>query len=448
MILLSLSILNIILLGAYLHLRFGPKRLGIYLPDFFLAGIALYVVGAIYLSISGNRASDLIVVQISLVVLASGTSGCVLSSWRLWGKYSRGNYLRDLANEDSSFLERLGVIIGFAFSLAICVIFVVLIISSTSLSALLADIIIFDDKSNALSLLRKEITNGSSGYLAPGFVMQFRDFLGPVFFLTLLFYSRSGRGKKMHKITLITASIVCFSALLISGNRGGLVLLSVAFFYSYAESKKIHRNHKHKIRRVSKNVKILIVSILFISYWSTSFLLGRLESGSTWFGSILDIFVNVIDRVILRVPYENMATFYYWSELSPSYGQTWWEELGRVSVGNSRFGLSNILHRLNGGSIEGNSPLGLPVDVWVAWGWLGAIFIPALYGIFLSGFDLILSRHRSAVLHSVKIVLALAVLRIYSPYGFMLYGGASSLILAGMVIFLRASICDVSGRGR
>jgi len=103
-----------------------------------------------------------------------------------------------------------------------------------------------------------------------------------------------------------------------------------------------------------------------------------------------------------------------------------------------RESLSNILHSATGGSIHGNSPLGLPADVWLAWGWAGLILIPFLYAFAIGLLDMLLLANRSAIFFAVKIYLFVILPICYSPYLFILYGGAVALILITFSEILRS----------
>ena len=144
-------------------------------------------------------------------------------------------------------------------------------------------------------------------------------------------------------------------------------------------------------------------------------------------------------------PGENIYTYDYWGAIGPTNGQSWLNELSSILPGIKPSGLSNQLHSLIGGSEQGNSPLGLPADVWFAWGWPGVIFIPFFYSIAVGTFDLLTLSRKSAILAGVKIYMFIALLQIYSPFGFILYGGVASLILIVFIIAIK--IPPRKGRG-
>jgi hypothetical protein len=170
------------------------------------------------------------------------------------------------------------------------------------------------------------------------------------------------------------------------------------------------------------------IVLLFVAYGLLTVLLGRANPDLSLAGMIANIFVNLIDRIVLAAPRENLLTFEIWQSLGPTYGESWLADLGGILPG-VRESLSNILHSATGGSLQGNSPLGLAADVWLAWGWAGVVLIPFFYAFAVGLLDMLLLSNRSAIFFALKIYLFVVLPICYSPYLFVLYGGAAALIL-------------------
>lgn len=47
--------------------------------------------------------------------------------------------------------------------------------------------------------------------------------------------------------------------------------------------------------------------------------------------------------------------------------------------------------------MQGNSPLGLPCDMWFAWGWVGVTVIPFTYTLLVGFLDMLLLSNKSVI---------------------------------------------------
>ncbi len=279
---------------------------------------------------------------------------------------------------------------------------------------------------------RKAITNSTEGYFAPGYVKQFRDIFAPILFSAIMVIAtrKPLTGKRIAFILLVGLSV--FVAMLLTGIRSSLFLFCVTLFIAFRLAQGGHTGRGRKFARVSKSGrnKALIFGVLaLLLYGFSTVLLGRVDAAASPFELVFSVVSNLFDRVVLTVPRENILSYELWSNLQASNGEYWLTDLRGALPGYQGITLSNLIHSYLGGSIEGNSVLGMPADIWVNWGWGGLIVFPILYAFFLNYFDCQLARMRSPLAFGIKATLALGLVQIYSPFGFLLYGGAAALIV-------------------
>ena len=75
----------------------------------------------------------------------------------------------------------------------------------------------------------------------------------------------------------------------------------------------------------------------------------------------------------------------------------------------SNSGFSNKLHSLNLGSIQGKSVLGLPIDVYFAYGYTGVILFPFIYSILINKFDKVLRKSNYTIIYVCRIYLFITI---------------------------------------
>ncbi|WP_299809795.1 hypothetical protein [Tardiphaga sp.] len=144
--------------------------------------------------------------------------------------------------------------------------------------------------------------------------------------------------------------------------------------------------------------------------------------------------LQIAHRAVMAAPQENAISYRLWGENAPTYGKGWAVDLSGVRLG-TQAQLSNELSVANSGGELGNSPLALPADLYNNWGFLGVILISALYGLFFLLLDLFLVGSNSPLLISAKLFLFTSIPFMYSPFLFLLYGGAAVLAGVAYVVF-------------
>lgn len=165
---------------------------------------------------------------------------------------------------------------------------------------------------------------------------------------------------------------------------------------------------------------------------------GPLASGTTGFASILSssvvqIPLTLVQRAVVAVPRENTVAFPAWHDQPHAAGSGWLQDMGGIRFGTQKQ-LSNDLAIANHSSAMGNSPLGLPTDVFYNWGWAGVMIVPALFALAFLWLDIALVASRSALTSAAKIFMFFSIPTMYSPFMFILYGG---FVAIGILAYVR-----------
>lgn len=147
-----------------------------------------------------------------------------------------------------------------------------------------------------------------------------------------------------------------------------------------------------------------------------------------------DAVVQLAHRAVMAVPQENTISYDAWADAAPTYGRGWIAELGGLRFGTQQQ-MSNKLSAAIRYGEQGNSPLALPTDLYYNWGLSGVVVFSAIYALLFFGLDLYLSSSGSPLLWAGKLFLFVSIPFMYSPFLFLLYGGAVVLALAAYVLF-------------
>jgi hypothetical protein len=133
---------------------------------------------------------------------------------------------------------------------------------------------------------------------------------------------------------------------------------------------------------------------------------------------------------MMSVPQENALTYKSWGSEAPTYGVSWLQDMAGVLPG-TQFGLSNRLAQQTNvsGTILAASPLGFAADLYYNWGYAGLCIVSALCAFGFLLLDVALTRSRSALLYATKTFIFFSIPAMYSPFFFVLYGGAVMLAL-------------------
>lgn len=391
------SVALIFLIFSYLIIRFKNVSERIYLADSFLIGITIYTIGSIILYRNFYNEISQNILELSLIAFISATVGAIMG---LFIKKTKNIiYKKDFISTK----------ILIFFSSFITLIFIFLVIRNNEIYTQL--ISFFIDNTEGYNSIRKQITSGSSGYFAPGYIKQFRDIMGPIALVSLISY----RKKFSNKLYLIIPFLIILIGVFLSGQRGVLFAFILLLFLALTK----------KIKIISARTIIYIIAVLF-SFSIFSIFLGRNDPFSQD-PIIVQALNQITERIFLVLPLENYNSSVIWFG-KVTYGASWISEISKILPGTD-FGLSNMMHSANLGSYEGNSVLGLPIDIYYSFGYLGVIIFPIFYSLILSYIDRrILNSDSNLVLFS-KIFLFIQLPFIFSPYGFILYGGAFILLL-------------------
>jgi hypothetical protein len=428
-------LITLIVVGLYFYVRFNHPPKGLFIPDAYLLGIAMYTIGVTTVVYIKGVSAGTNVVVMAYITLLSALFGCLLFILIFGKQYKNITFKKQFSITKVGQLEKTGIYAGLILSAFVCIFFIYTVFQNSVVSALLS----LTSMAEGSSLLqaRKAITSGTDGYFAPGFVKQFRDILIPIFLMSLLVVNSRYKPKGNVKLLFYTVLFIAIFSMMLAGQRSIIVILFLSLLISRSYITSALQNDGISKRKTKKGGLILLILLMFIFYGALTFFLGRAKEGESTFQVVLSIIPNLFERMFLATPGENIHTYRYWGALGPTFGGSWLDELSSILPGIKPIGLSNKLHSLAGGSEQGNSPLGLPADIWFAWGWAGTLIVPFLYSFCIGFLDMMLMSRKSVILIGAKIFMMISILKIYSPFGFILYGGASVLVLLFFVLFIK-----------
>jgi hypothetical protein len=300
----------------------------------------------------------------------------------------------------------------FGFVLLSCL--MAFVIYATGTDALLAGLfqfVVLGDADISIMDLRLSFAAGDDQWLAPGYVKQIRDILLPLSAFTVLFTIRRSALRFYLVASLVVPIVVAL--MISSGERGPVMLFLVGAVYCALDSV---RQGIHRFRAVA--APILLVVILASAAFSalTSSFISR-DYGDTSFVVIL------ADRVVTRVPEENVQGAAVWRRGAPFPGAGWFSEVASVLPG-TQFTLSNFIHAELGGGDRGNSVLGLWADVYYNFQWLLGVPVAMFLGVAVALFNHWVNtrRGRSTAAAVCGTWISVTMLVVLSPFGFLLYG--------------------------
>ena len=451
-----------ILIGIYLFLLLahGIRRLmgckHLYLVDAFLLGQFLYTLGSVFVWFEGVEYSGKLV----LIALLAGISGLI-------GVHLAMVFFRridDVPQRSAvlSVLELRLIDLGLVVCSLVSAIFLAVIYANDELRYVFHEVLA--GVPGALNQLRLDISSGVQGYFAPGYVKQFRDIAAPILCAALVL---KGGLKSRMPLFLLTL-VLCCLAIYVSGQRlvilQYIICLSVAGFVAFSRDRDL------------KSISILGTAVLILCAFMVlmTIQLGRtnvalspakmnpgqtgprpiaaagdLKSGNTFevlFTTKLSessipgpvvVAIALIHRSVIAVPRENAMTIEIWEKGGDYAGAGWVIDLGSIRVGTQKQ-ISNELSAIQGSSDLGNSPLGLPADLFFNWGFLGVCVFPFVFALLWMSLDRVLLRSPYVIVHGSRLFLFFSVPLMYSPFMFVLYGGVIILmVFIGMSILER-----------
>ena len=416
----------------YVVLRLAALRRAIYLPDALVLATASHSVGAMLLWYQ-NETDATLFVSYAAFLSYGAVIVCTVTALILSRPYKP---LPVLKYFHSSRSYRWALLLATLANLGI----VAILFSNPAIAALIIASFTATGDTTLLAA-RKAITASSEGYMSPGLIKLVRDLIGPIVIVSFIL----SRPRAYRSIMLWFAVVSSLLAMLIGGQRFPMVMIIVALAMGFFIRQTVEGR---KIKLGPKVVGSYAIIIL-VAFYTMSSLLGRGSEGSFGLESFLWSFTSIFERIFSTIPNEAVKTFPLWSTIGPTGGLSWLSDLSIQLPGAAGATLSNELHQLGGGSAEGNAPLFLAADAWLAFGWIGIPFASLLFVTILHFIDKILWLHRSPRNDAARIVLYLNVPLMYSPFLFLLYGGLVVMpIVAWTLMTRRRRKTNASNSGR
>lgn len=386
------------------------------LIDSCVLGLAIYQVGACVLvfDVGLDDASEVILYSSSLGFVVACTLGVVLR-FQVVNRLARLDYgfERPLFRLDRQFVKLSAVALVVANIFIIVVIFV-----------RFSDIFI-SMQGGFLLEVRKQISSGERGFLAPGLIKQVRDIISPAVASYLILFLSKSNGKALGALLVVFV----FGATLIGGQRFPIVVLflSLGVVYIYLLKKR-----NGKILNRKRNLYIY-GCVMFLIVAMLNLLLGRMDEAGGVFSALLMTLKGLLWRVFLVVPYENYLSIDYVLSLKFDAFDIWTQELASILPG-VKSSLSNDMHAHLGGSFQGNSVLGASVSAYMNFGYLGVALF-SLASIFVVYFmELLVAGLSSRLLYVFRFILFFQIPLWYSPFLILLNGGLAFVFLTLLVI--------------
>lgn len=426
------------LLLVYVLLRIVKKKVILRMQDAFIAGLLMYILGSVFVWAEGVMFSEnvLTIALLSGISAISGSIALELFLFRTPAGIKRDGILRNY----EIFLIGAGLvtctIVSFAFLMAIY--------TNNHTRGLFFDV--WHGQVGAFNQLRINISSGVYQYVAPGYVKQFRDIAAPIMMGALVLRNLQGR-----LILFLVPLCICSAAVYISGQR--LVLLQYIVVLTICGIIAYRRFGNLKMAVILSGAIILQFTLLIIMTNQ----LGRNDIALSPaapaihnevvkdnHGSIFNLFseklsetqipkpvsalIALVHRSLIAVPRENVITIRMWESGSDLAGAGWVGDIATVLPGTQRQ-LSNRLALSQGSSDLGNSPLGMPADLFYNWGFIGLLIFPFFFSLIWALWDFYWDSTRYVFFEVAKIYLFISIPFMYSPFMFILYGGAFTMLL-------------------
>lgn len=397
----------------YVSVRRASGRRRIYLPDALVAATASHTIGAMIIFGQSGTAAATFIVWAALLSFAcvSLTTIAVLAISKSTRPTVSAEYFRSRTAYNRA-------IIGVALA---NLLIIAMIFSNPAIARLIIATFTATDDTTLL-VVRKAITASTEGYMSPGLIKLVRDLISPIVIVAFIL----SRPRAARSFLLWIAVFLTMAAILIGGQRFPMLMLMAAIALGFIGRRAIEGQ-----ARGFKPLQVLKIAtpILFLFFLMTS-LLGRTNANASGLMKVEGTIVSLLDRAFVTVPREAGQTFHFWSEIGPTWGASWIADLAILLPGAQTTSLSNQLHEMLGGSAQGNSVLFFAADAWLAFGWVGVVIASILFVLLLHSIDRLLWGHRSPRNDAARVVMFLNIPMMYSPFLFVLYGGAVVLPIA------------------
>jgi hypothetical protein len=493
-------------LGVYLWARPAWRHLGPPLLDSFVLGLLLFASGSVAVWFEGLANSEE-VMRMGVAAGLSGTVGSSLWAYVFRSRISGFEFFRTADQLHADAGDKFAITLGLAFSTLVSVGFLIAVFSHEHIALLLRAAIM--GEKGALYEARVIMSSGTEGYFAPGYVKQFRDVMVPILCMAAvlchgtyryrwLFYTAlavalaavfiSGQRLVVLLFALCLGSVFLMEFFSARSERFVPLKIAVPILIAIAglaglmtqmlgrldnplsprtemvvEKVQVVLREREGVGAVEKpKVVSLQLGTRDIAIERDGFQRGltKIAEAHPPSSSISDtlassgiprpvaVLIALIHRAIIAVPRENVVTYSVWNGMSPAIGSGWTTDLSGLRPG-TQTQLSNELsktaYRSTVSSALGNSPLGLATDIYYNWGWPGVVVIPLLYALVFLWLDILLVSRNSPLLYSAKLFMFFSIPSMYSPFLFLLYGGAVVLALACYVILVRRGAFTIVG---
>lgn len=424
----TLELVFLILLAAlYMLVRPSIRSSGPFLVDAYLLSVLLYFTGSMIVEWTSETIGALPLTRMSFCALASSFGGAIFYCTIAQQEYAQVNFRA--IHTRSVFVEKdTWLVLSMAvISIAAIAYFLYSIFSSPIISTFLT----FDNiiKYSTLAFARNAVASGSAGYFAPGFIKQFRDVLLPISASALALTTR----RPLRSVALWLLVSGTTFAMIVNGQRSTVLILIAVVALALYFARSIRSGDK--TARLNKGWLLWTGCLILLFWMLITAALGRSTDHTRLFDIPIQAIGTLFDRAVLTLPRENAATYGFWSRIGPTHGNYWAASLGSIfgpgaPTDTALKHLSNNLSAALGYGYLGDSPLGLPPDVWINWGWFGLIVVPFIYAVAFGVFDLLLLSESSAAIFATKVFLFMSIPLSVSPYTFILYGGVDCIALA------------------
>lgn len=450
-----LTVLYVLSIALYIWRRPRWRTIGPSLLDSYLFGIGLFVVGSILEHFLQPSPYATEVLEISLVAGVAGSLAGCFAGVLIQSSVASMNFIQGVKSLRGQPGDHFSITMGLVLCLLVNVWFLTQALSDEHLRSLLFGAIFNGEES--FTQARLIMSAGTEHYFAPGYVKQFRDIGIPILCSAALLC----HGTYQNKILFYSTIIVTIVAMFISGQRSILVIFALCLGGAFILDWGVLQQH----RLMPVKVAVLVLAVLGLLVILMTQMLGRLNAPllpshhpSTHVAEpqkafksnrlkavqkdvqkeeVLRAFAAIALRAVVAPPQENTASYHIWGHAAPVYGRGWLTDLASILPGTQR-GLSNELASEPGGVASlGNSPLGLPADLFYNWGWFGVLFFAPLFSILFLLLDICLVRTNSPLLIASKLLMFFSIPMMYSPFLFLLYGGAVTIALVVYVRFLQ-----------
>ena len=404
-------VLSLIIFGSLKKLLHVNR---IYLQDFYILGILIYTLGVslTFLNHPTQRSNALQLLSFCSVTLISAVIGYFLSLAAIRPP-SPLIQLQQRSTRKHTYV--IGLIACFV------------VVFNTGFIYLVYTRILQDHLGGIFALLdiRKTISSGAAGYFAPGLVKQVRDILSPTLISYLILFF-NGRTKPL---LLLGATLSTTLAMMMGGQRMPILTLLVTIFASTYLANRAH------FRNLPKKYYIVFATAALALTFGINLALGRSDSSDGVINGISTLIMSMVERVIITVPEENCEALGFLINSSFQPFSLWLADLSILLPG-TQTSLSTKMHSLLGGSDEGNSVLGLPLDIYLNSGYPGLFLVPCITQFFLALIERLLSALRTPILYSSKLVILIYLPFAYSFYLFLLNGGLFLLFMCSSILLL------------